>query len=144
MVTNARALASQITDPLGLSLITVSQSEVAEAQGVSEKLFGTLREKFGSPVAAYAYLLFVLLYFPCVSASAAIAREAGARWALFAGLWSTSLAWFTASTFYQASRFGQQPLYSALWLLLYAGFLGSVYYALKLAARRESSLAHAQ
>ncbi len=141
VVTNAHALASQITDPLGLSLITVSQSEVAEAQGVSEKLFGTLREKFGSSIAAYAYLLFVLLYFPCVSASAAIAREAGARWAVFAGLWSTSLAWFTASTFYQTSRFGQQPLHSALWLLLYAAFLGSVYYALKLAARRE--LAHA-
>jgi len=144
VVVNARSLASQITDPLGLSLITVSQSEVAEAQGVSEKLFGTLRKKFGSAYAAYAYLLFVLLYFPCVSASAAIAREAGARWAIFAGVWSTSLAWFTATAFYQATLFGQHPVRSALWLLLYGLFLTAVYIGLRLAARGENRLAHAQ
>jgi ferrous iron transport protein B len=137
VLVNGRDLASQITDPLGLSLITVSQSEVAEAQGVSEKLFGTLRKKFGSTTAAYAYLLFVLLYFPCVSASAAIAREAGARWAIFAGIWSTSLAWFTASAFYQSTLFGRQPLQSLLWLAAYAGFLAAVYVGLKIAAKRE-------
>ncbi len=141
---NARALADQLTDPLGLSLITVSQSEVAEAQGISEKLFGTLRDKFGSTVAAYAYLLFVLLYFPCVSASAAIAREAGARWAIFAGLWSTSLAWFTATAFYQGAHFSSQPLISLLWLLSYAAFLTVVYLALRSATQRDASPAHAR
>ncbi len=141
---NARALVSQLTDPLGLSLISVSQSEVAEAQDVSEKLFGTLRQKFGSPYAAYAYLLFVLLYFPCVSASAAIAREAGARWALFAGLWSTSLAWFTATAFYQTTLITQHPVRTVLWLLAYGLFLLAVYLGLRRAARHETALAHAQ
>lgn len=56
---------------------------------------------FGGPVEAYAYLLFTLLYFPCVSVVAVIAKELNIKWALFSVAWSTGLAYIIAALFYQ-------------------------------------------
>ena len=36
---------------------------------------GVMDQKFGSAAAAYSYLIFVLLYVPCISVMGAIARE---------------------------------------------------------------------
>jgi len=56
---------------------------------------------FGGPIEAYAYLLFTLLYFPCVSVVAVIAKELNIKWALFSVAWSTGLAYIIAALFYQ-------------------------------------------
>lgn len=56
---------------------------------------------FGSASAAYSYLLFTLLYFPCISVVAAIAKELNYRWAVFSVIWSTGLAYLISSLFYQ-------------------------------------------
>ncbi|MFR4972418.1 MAG: hypothetical protein ACLUB2_02920 [Butyricicoccus pullicaecorum] len=54
-----------------------------------------------SPVAAYAFLVFILLYMPCMSAFATIKRELGGwRWALGAAAFQTCLAWLTAFVVY--------------------------------------------
>nr|MBP7835166.1 hypothetical protein [Candidatus Saccharibacteria bacterium] len=58
---------------------------------------------FGGPIAAYAYLLFTLLYFPCVSVVAVIAKELNIKWALFSVAWSTGLAYIIAALFYQVA-----------------------------------------
>ncbi|KYJ87258.1 ferrous iron transport protein B [Sulfurovum riftiae] len=42
-----------------------------------------LKEQFPSPLAAFSYLVFILLYIPCVSTMAAIKEELGVRWMLF-------------------------------------------------------------
>jgi len=48
-------------------------------------------------VTALAFLLFVLLYFPCVAALAAIKKETGTwKWPAFAMIYTTLLAWFVA------------------------------------------------
>ena len=58
-----------------------------------------------SPLSAYAYLLFVLLYFPCVATVAAIRNESGSwRWALFAAFYTTALAWLVSAGVYQVGR----------------------------------------
>ena len=50
-----------------------------------------------TPVAALAYMLFVLIYFPCVATLAAIKQESGSwKWALFAAFYTTALAWIVA------------------------------------------------
>ena len=55
-----------------------------------------------SPLSAYAYLIFVLLYFPCIATVAAIRNESGSwRWALFAALYTTGLAWVVSAAVYQ-------------------------------------------
>ena len=55
-----------------------------------------------TPVTAYAFLLFVLLYFPCIATIAAIKGETGSwKWALFAAGYTTVLAWIVSAAFYQ-------------------------------------------
>lgn len=54
-----------------------------------------------TPAATIAFLLFVLIYFPCIATIAAINREAGWRWATFAATFTTVLAWVVALLAYQ-------------------------------------------
>jgi len=55
-----------------------------------------------TPLAAYSLMLFVLIYFPCIATLAAIKQESGSwKWAAFAALYTTSLAWIIAFSFYQ-------------------------------------------
>ena len=55
-----------------------------------------------TPLVAYCYLLFVLLYFPCIATIAAIRHETGSwGWALFAACYTTAVAWLVSATVYQ-------------------------------------------
>lgn len=54
-----------------------------------------------TPLVAYCFMLFVLIYFPCMAVIAAIRKEAGGRWAYFTIFYTTSLAWIVAFCVYQ-------------------------------------------
>ena len=55
-----------------------------------------------TPLSAYCYLLFVLLYFPCIATIAAIKGETGSwRWAAFAAFYTTVVAWIVSAAVYQ-------------------------------------------
>ena len=55
-----------------------------------------------TPLQALAYLLFVLIYFPCIATIAAIKGETGSwRWAFFAAGYTTLLAWIVSALVYQ-------------------------------------------
>ena len=55
-----------------------------------------------TPLAAYAYLIFILLYFPCIATIAAIKNETGSwRWALFAAAYTTIVAWIVSAAVFQ-------------------------------------------
>ena len=55
-----------------------------------------------SPLAAYAYLIFILLYFPCIATIVAIKNETGSwHWALFAATYTTAVAWIVSALVYQ-------------------------------------------
>lgn len=55
-----------------------------------------------TPLIAFCYLLFVLIYFPCIATIAAIKNESGSwRWALFAAGYTTMLAWAVSAAVYQ-------------------------------------------
>ena len=54
-----------------------------------------------SPLTAFSFLLFVLLYFPCVATIATLHREAGRQWAWFTVFHSLFLAWFISFLVYQ-------------------------------------------
>jgi len=53
---------------------------------------------------AYAYMLFNLLYFPCMATIATIGHEAGWKWAGFSICYTCALAWVVSAVFYQVSR----------------------------------------
>ena len=55
-----------------------------------------------TPLVAFCYMLFVLIYFPCIAALAAIKQESGSwKWALFAACYTTALAWLVSFAVYQ-------------------------------------------
>jgi len=111
---NLSGLADSFLDPLGLSLVGADQT--AE-QGVHSGTFTSMVLLFGSHLAAFSYLVFVLLYTPCVATLGAIVRESGMRWMLFVAGWSTGLAYTTAVIIYQAGSIMQHPLSSLAWII---------------------------
>lgn len=83
---------------------------------VSDLAITKIEVAFGSTTAAMAYLIFILLYTPCVAALGAIYREAGTRWACFVALWTFFLAWVMAAAYYQYNQWSTSP--SAIeWLI---------------------------
>lgn len=58
-----------------------------------------------TPLQAYSYMIFVLLYFPCLATLVAIRKESGKwKWAFFSAVYSTSLAWLMAFLIYQIGQ----------------------------------------
>jgi ferrous iron transport protein B len=58
-----------------------------------------------NPLVAFSFLLFVLIYFPCIATIAAIKNESGSwKWAVFEILYTTSLAWLISFLFYQTGK----------------------------------------
>ena len=69
---------------------------VASTMGVLGGLEGL------SPLTAYCFLLFVLLYFPCIATVVAIKHETGSwRWAAFAAVYTTIVAWVVSAVVHQ-------------------------------------------
>jgi ferrous iron transport protein B len=55
-----------------------------------------------TPLVSYCYLLFILLYFPCIATIVAIKHETGSwRWATFAAVYTTAVAWIVSFVVYQ-------------------------------------------
>jgi ferrous iron transport protein B len=115
---NLAALGGTLLDPLGLSVGDVSDLETAaEEQAVAYTTFGQMALRFDGRVGAFAYLLFVLMYFPCVAAMGAIYRETNAGWTAFVGFWTTGLAYWSAVMFYQVMMFQNHPASSTAWIV---------------------------
>jgi ferrous iron transport protein B len=115
---NLNDLLHNLGDPLGLSSADIKSVEsAAEEQEVNISTFTAMVTLFGSELAAFSYLVFVLLYTPCVAVMGAMLRESGVRWMAFVSIWSTGLAYITASVVYQVGSFNQHPEFSTWWLI---------------------------
>jgi ferrous iron transport protein B len=80
----------------------VSTMGILYHQNSDTQLEESLRANpFFTPVKAYAFLVFVLLYFPCVATIATLRREIGRGWALFTVVHSIVLAWLMAFLVFQ-------------------------------------------
>ncbi len=58
-----------------------------------------------TPLTAFSFMLFVLLYFPCVATIATLRREAGKGWAWFTVFHSLALAWLVSFLVYQIGTY---------------------------------------
>lgn len=72
---------------------------------------------FVSPLAAFAYLLFVLLYIPCASTLATLWREIGVNWTVLATVWSILIAYSMAVIVYQISVWSHAPMIASSWII---------------------------
>ncbi|MBA4194817.1 MAG: ferrous iron transporter B [Comamonadaceae bacterium] len=120
-------------DPLGIGVGDVSdQAAVAEEQEVHTSTFGAMAARFHGAAGAFAYLLFILLYFPCAAAIAAVYQESGLRWTVFVAAWTTGLGYGVATLYYQAATWAQHPASSTAWI----GAVVAVFVAVLLMLRR--------
>jgi ferrous iron transport protein B len=107
-----------LTDPLAMDVGDLSDEEAAAAaQEVNLDVFGAMAARFDGKAGAFAYLLFILLYSPCVATIGAIRREAGPRWAAFVVAWSTGIAFISASLFYQIATYEGHPQSALAWII---------------------------
>ncbi|GJM07500.1 MAG: ferrous iron transport protein B [marine bacterium B5-7] len=104
---NARGLAKSFSNPVLAS---------APIQNVNHGVYGEMFKRFDGRIGAFAYLLFILLYMPCVSATAATLRELNRGWMTFSLCWTTGLAYSTAVIFYQAATWARHPMQSLMWI----------------------------
>ena len=91
-----------------IGVLYSSEGSVEEDNATSDEpeKYSRLRKQMTAdgitPLTAYAFLLFILLYFPCVAVIAAIKGETGSwKWALFSAGYTTLLAWIVSAAFYQ-------------------------------------------
>lgn len=111
-------LTDRFLDPLGMNVGDLSDSAgTAEKQQVKLDTYAVMQAKFDGADGAFAYLLFILLYTPCVAATAAIYRETTPGWAMFIVFWTTSIAYLTATSYYQFSQLTTNAGYAISWLL---------------------------
>lgn len=120
--TNLADAIANVGDPLGFGVID-------DEPEVSNTTFMAMNRYFDGKIGAFAYLLFILMYFPCVAATGAMYREVGARWALLGITWSTGLGYGAATVFYQGATFNQHPLQSLLWVIGVLGTFAAAVYA---------------
>lgn len=128
-------------DPLGIEVGDLSDTgALAEEQEVDASIFGNLQHHFVSGYAAFSYLIFILLYTPCVAAMGAYVREFGAKYARFIAVWTMGLAYGAAALFYQATHFNDHPVTSSLWIVGIISLSLAIYYWLKKVGRESKSL----
>ncbi len=90
-------------------LYSGDDSVADDSNGDNSEKYARLYKKMAAdgitPLIALSYLVFVLLYFPCIATIAAIKNESGSwRWALFAAGYTTVLAWVVSAAVYQTGR----------------------------------------
>lgn len=116
--TEFMALTGALTDPSGISIGDVSDAAaVAEENEVSSSMLTNMASLFSGPFAAFCYLVFVLLYAPCVAVLGAVNKEAGWRWTLLVFGWCTGLAYITATVICQIGTFAVNPVFSSIWIV---------------------------
>ena len=98
---------------------------------MSQSVYGMMVQRFDGQAGAFAYLLFVLLYIPCVSTMAVIRQETSRKLMWFSITWSLIVAYFSAVLFYQLATFSKHPQQSIIWTILILFSLGLVFFMLR-------------
>jgi ferrous iron transport protein B len=132
-----RGFGKELTDPLGVKI----DEDPGDAEAVAADMeigSGTvtaMARYFDGRAGAIAYMLFILIYAPCVAAVAAIYRETNLNWTVFTVAYLTLLAWITGTLFYQVATFTRHPDSSAAWIATCLAALVALYVGLKARAR---------
>lgn len=122
---NLGGLGEEAADPLALGQVERSAQGVEMVGEMST--VERLRDSFSGDLAAFSYLLFILLYVPCVATVGVIFRELGGFWATFSVVWSMTMAYGLAVVCFHVGSWAQHPLESSLWILGMIALTGTVY-----------------
>ncbi|MED7819152.1 MULTISPECIES: Fe(2+) transporter permease subunit FeoB [unclassified Francisella] len=112
------------------TLINPIEASKADAN-MDNGAMGNMIAKFGSLSAAFSYLLFVLLYIPCISVVGAMVRESTRGWAILSVLWSASIAYVSAVIIYQLINFIDHPASSSIYISLAVIYIFGIVFLMK-------------
>ena len=96
----------------------VTKKNYLDDNEISNKVIKNISNNFDNKIAVLSYLIFILIYFPCVSVFGAISNEIGKKWAIASALWSTISAYSVSIMFYQTSNFIMNNSINYYYLLL--------------------------
>ena len=115
-----------LADPLGAGIV---------GGDADSRIFTAMRQRFShGGHQAYAFLLFILIYFPCVSALGVIVREIGPGYGWLTTAYLTILAWIVATLYFQIT-IG----HSALWIAVPLAGLAAIYVLFRLIGARSKT-----
>ncbi|CAM3599579.1 Fe(2+) transporter permease subunit FeoB [Legionella longbeachae] len=129
---------------LGSALANPVLASAADSP-VSQSVYGVMAQRFDGQIGAFAYLLFVLLYIPCVSTMAVIRQEANRKLMWFSVIWSFVVAYMAAVLFYQAAKWVQSSGLSISWItgsLFVLFFMIVIHISKKRSMRRANAAAN--
>ncbi|MFP4365214.1 MAG: Fe(2+) transporter permease subunit FeoB [Spirochaetia bacterium] len=115
-----------LLDPLGVGIVTADEAALGEELETGEGVFASLRQNF-TPISAYAFMLFILVYFPCVAALGVAVQETGKAYGALLVTYLTVLAWIIATLFFQILE-GGSLLWIIIPLVLLAGIIATFAY----------------
>lgn len=110
------------------SIVGTLSAVYSQLDGGTEGI-ASLRAHF-TTTAAYSYLLFVLLYMPCVAAISASMKEVSVKFGLMQAFYLTLVAWIVSTLFYQFAE-GHNPLY----ILIAVALAAAVIFTFKIVGR---------
>ena len=122
-----------LSSPLGARVgeEIVDEEAAAEELEIETGVFGSMRKRFeGGPAQAYAYLLFILIYIPCIVAIAAMGREIGAGLTIFSAGFLIALAWIVSTLFYQLT-----VGFQAVWIIAPVALLATIIIGLRIVGK---------
>ncbi len=112
-------------DILGIGLISADKKVTSQEIGPDTAVLQHIAAHF-TVFSAFAYLLFVLMYFPCLAVIGAARQEMGGYYAGVMAVYSTLLAWAVATLFYQVAE-GHNLFYAILAFVIIAIIYGGLH-----------------
>lgn len=113
---NLAELGSSVLDPLGIGVASYENLDrAADAHAVNVGTLGALQRLFDGQLGAFSYLLFILLYMPCVATIGVVVKELGTFWAVFSTAWSVVMAYTCAVLCYQLGSLQEDPVSALGW-----------------------------
>ena len=114
---NLLALGASMLDPIGVKIDNAATLEGRAVQNdVDINTVLAMQTLFDGRLGAFSYLVFLLLYVPCVATIGVILRELGGYWATFSVVWSVTIAYALAVCVYQTGQIAAQPIVATLWI----------------------------
>ncbi|WP_188152291.1 ferrous iron transport protein B [Teredinibacter waterburyi] len=124
VVDNSAGLVSALTDPLGIS------SAQVDAESSQPSSYKAMQALFPSAWGAFCYLVFILLYAPCVATIGVMQREAGHVWLGYSVAWSLLLSYWMASVLWHLSLIASEPVAAITWIVGATAVLYGCYVAI--------------
>lgn len=137
---NLKEIPGGMLDPLGISsnMADGDLATVQEANEIDDGAVTHIKQLFVSSAAVIAYLIFILLYTPCVAALGAVYRETGVKWTAMVATWTFVLGWIFATGYYQLSLLGTPMQSSAIiWLVALVAALVAMFLLLRVLGKRD-------